>query len=345
MARSVPEGVSLARARIAHAEEYYDLLVYEFDPMGGYRLRPNQRLPHVTINEDGFRGAGFRGDERVLLLGDSVTFGVGAPDDDSRFARYLEQAAGIGVADASVRAYRVFQHYAKLPELLARLPGVRGVLLWAGYADLLYWALRGGCLEGAFDFEWKYDPQAVRLSGSRIRQALFFASRRWSERVNGWLGGAPQRRPRTRGAVEDLAASVAVHARAIADLCAGRGLAFALLLQPFLRERPGSAELRRFMDLDDQKIAQRCGQPWYRVAPAFAATLAEALQGVRMVDCQPLVEEQDFLDHVHVRDAAQRRLAERLLEQPALEPFWEHLGVRQGHAAAGVGRPATGREA
>jgi hypothetical protein len=307
-----PDPTAISRSRIPYAEEYYDQLAYEFDALGVYRLRPNQRLPHVTINPHGYRGAALTKEETILLLGDSVTFGVGASSDEAIFARYVERALGQRVADASVRGYRVFQHYAQLPRLLELLPQVRQVLVWFGYADLLYWVTTGGCVEGTFQFEWKYRTVQPRW-------------RRWLSP----LVTSRQALVRATGTLDELVVHVSAYVRGLLDVCAARRIAVALLVQPFVRSRPVHEPLRELADLYDDKTLEKCGQRWYAIAPRFIQQVRAGLdlsEGSLWCDCQELVTEEDFLDQVHLQEASVGRLAKQIAER-WLEP---HAATVQG---------------
>ncbi len=302
----------MSRFLIPHVEEYYDRLRYESDPLGGYRLCGDQRLPHVTVNATGYRGAPWTGVETVLLLGDSVTFGVGASDDDARFAPYLAQALNQPVADASVRAYRVFQHYGRAPALFEQLPRLRHVVLWCGFADLLYWSISGGCIEGVFQFVQKYGARRQPRPVHAVLSAL--------HATGSWLAAwaAHQRQPlpqRERGTIEQFVSVMMMYIRALHDLCAARHLEFVLLMQPFLREQPDRPELRAAVEYYDAKARAHRIAGWYETAPAFIhqwqAALAETAS-IRWRDCQSLVTEADFLDHVHLREQSVARLARAL---------------------------------
>lgn len=299
-------GEALARARIPHAGEYYDLLRYEVDPLGGFRLIRNQQLPHVAINEMGYRGQSFSGLETVLLLGDSVSFGVGASSDDARLSVFMGQALATPVADASVRAYRAFQHFAQLPRLLDKLPKVRTVYLWMGYADLLYWTTTGGCIEGAFQFERKYaaDPAVTGLpfpfaGMSKMALAL----------INRFVYSRPENRVREKGTIADLVQRIALYVRGIADICSARAIGFQVLIQPFLRSRPVDSELREITDYYDGKTREKCGAGWYDVADSYVALLVKNLESIpnlQVADLQSHFSENDFFDQVHLKEQALR---------------------------------------
>lgn len=296
----------LSRACIPHAEEYYDLLQYDPDPAAGYRLRP-QKLPHITVNADGYRGKPFTGREEILLLGDSVTFGVGASSDEARFSRFLEADAGRPVADASVRAYRVFQHFSRLPVLLERLPMTRRILLWCGYADLLFWVLSNGSVEGAFGFSQRYgEKQSAGAAG---------VWRRLTGRVHSKppVAASGERKP-----LESLVAQMMTHVRAMRDLSAARGIEMTVLVQPFVRSRPSRPQIRRICDGYEEKTREKFGTGWYGLSEQFIRFLCRGLDEEmpgRWVDCRPLISEEDFLDQVHLKEQSARRLAQGLAER------------------------------
>ena len=292
-----PDLDSLSRACIPHVQEYYDLLQYEPDPLGGYRLKRPQSLPHITINQDGYRGKPFTGDEEVLLLGDSVTFGVGASSDEACFSRFLESFAGRPVADVSVRAYRVFQHFGRLPGLLERLPRIRLVLLWCGYADLLFWVLSNGSVEGAFGFSQRYADKPP--AG-------------WRRLLSRFSPPPPAPAQGKPVPLEGLAEQMLTHLRAIRDLLAIREIGLQVLLQPFVRSRPALARIRLVCDGYDEKTREKLGKGWYELCDEFLPLLRQGLQRETpgsWVDCQPLAAEEDFLDQVHLKESAAERLA------------------------------------
>ncbi|MFA5974917.1 MAG: hypothetical protein WC859_01975 [Elusimicrobiota bacterium] len=287
---------TLSRSRIPYADEYYERLIYVRDALGRYRLRPNQSLAHVTINRLGYRGVDFRGSETALLLGDSVTFGVGASGDDARLSKFWEQASGAAIADASVRAYRVDQHYVQLPALLDTLPRLKKMIVWCGYADLLFWATTGGRVEGSFQMD-------VQYSGTP----------RWFR----WLGSLLDKSPAatsSKGDVTALAAHMLRYLSAMRDLSSARGIGLLVLLQPFLRRAPEDSTFRAITNYYDTRTKAKCGMGWYEASERFVRELeaGTASRGMTLMDLQSWVTESDFLDQVHLRAEAHERLARRL---------------------------------
>jgi len=303
--RVAEQAQRLSRKRIPYVEEYYDQLHYEADPLGGYCLRGNQKLPHVTINRDGYRGHPFSGAETILLLGDSVTFGVGASGDSQRFAAFLSEAGRRPVADASVRAYRVAQHFLELPRLLKQLPQTQHIILWFGYADLLYWASSGRSVEGTFQFEHKYAARAAQ--GSRVG--------RWLRRLR-FVQPHLEERPRKIGDLSALVDQMVMHVRAIQDICRARNITLDLLIQPFIRSRPADQTLRIIADGYDEKTLTKCGVGWYEASHRFLEELLTRLRTLNsegLLDMQERVGEADFLDQVHLKETSLSRLARELI--------------------------------
>ncbi|MBI4355006.1 MAG: hypothetical protein HY597_00965 [Candidatus Omnitrophica bacterium] len=311
----------LNRARIPHADEYYDRLQYEHDPYAGYRLRPNQHLPHITINADGFRGRPWRGDETTLLFGDSVTFGVGASGDDACFARFLERRLGTPVADASVRAYRIGQHFSRLPALCERLPHLQRVVLWGGYLDLLFWVITGGRLDGAFQFAEKHGP----TQGWGAVVARWHHRLRLTAPYQVLRGVVRARHPAVREpalSIEALADHVVAYVQAMHGLCVARKVGFSFLLQPFVHARPQAPDLQRLTDAHDAQAQRKCGRSWYESAARYVGALQALLKRdgtIHWTDCQAWIAEEDLLDQVHLREQAVSRLATQVA--PRLGPW------------------------
>lgn len=312
-----------SRLQIPFVEEYYDQLVYEADPLGGYRLSSGQQLPHIRVNSYGYRGREFTGCESILLFGDSVTFGVGASSDDACFARFLEDTMSEPVADASMRAYRVYQHFMHLPHLLTVVPRVRRLVLWCGYADVIHWVISGRRIEGMLDLHRKYGGGQRSLAEStRLRRIVVTAVRQLSHGALRQLDGSSMNHLRT-GCVEELVSFMGLYIATMRDICTARGITFHVLLQPFIRIPPVRTELRIVVDGYNRKAKERCGQSWYEVAPAFVEAFKEEMARWKIrswVDCQGWVAEHDFFDQVHLREEALQGIAHVLAKTPE---FWK----------------------
>ena len=79
-----------------------------YDPELGWRMRPEYESESVSHDEKGFRRVPHRSEApsraRVLMIGDSFTYGLGVRDDET-FAAYLRSEHGYEVVNAGVNAY------------------------------------------------------------------------------------------------------------------------------------------------------------------------------------------------------------------------------------------------
>jgi lysophospholipase L1-like esterase len=75
-------------------------------PFIGYSNLPNQKTPHFSINNLGYRGGDIRKDEktkkRIIVVGGSTAFGTGLQNDDETFAQHLEHLLNAEVINAAV---------------------------------------------------------------------------------------------------------------------------------------------------------------------------------------------------------------------------------------------------
>src|SRR4029450_7822498 len=75
-------------------------------PFAGYANLPNQKTPHFSINNLGFRGGDIRKDEktqkRIIVVGGSTAFGTGLQHDAETFAQHLEHLLNAEVINAAV---------------------------------------------------------------------------------------------------------------------------------------------------------------------------------------------------------------------------------------------------
>jgi lysophospholipase L1-like esterase len=75
-------------------------------PFAGYSNLPNQKTPHFSINNLGYRGGDIRKDEktkkRIIVVGGSTAFGTGLQNDDETFEQRLEHLLNAEVINAAV---------------------------------------------------------------------------------------------------------------------------------------------------------------------------------------------------------------------------------------------------
>lgn len=120
-------------------------LRYTHDPEALYFFEPNQKgiqilsnglsSPPATINELGLRGSQLRQEgRRILVLGDSFTFGAGVADEET-FASRLDVILGeeVSVVNGGQPGYGLFQMEATLHRLVDVVkPEIVVVMIWQG---------------------------------------------------------------------------------------------------------------------------------------------------------------------------------------------------------------------
>jgi lysophospholipase L1-like esterase len=104
-------------------------------PFLGYSNLPNQKTPHFSINNLGYRGRDIRKDEktnkRIIMVGGSTAFGTGLQHDDETFTHHLEHllnaevinAAVVGHASGQELVYLVTELVDLQPDLVITLNG------------------------------------------------------------------------------------------------------------------------------------------------------------------------------------------------------------------------------
>lgn len=189
----------LRHSRVRHPHVYHEAY--------GWALRPGARYvgrggETITVNEDGYRGVKHAQSpdprvKRIVMLGDSVTFGTGVGDDET-FSHLLDTRPDLEVLNLGVDGYGTDQALIRLErEGLARRPQVvilnfcvrndffdnaLPVALYDGRSPKPYFTLSGPGLQ-------KHDAH-LRLSGVQ-RAAVAIMER--SHLVNALLGGAAPR--------------------------------------------------------------------------------------------------------------------------------------------------------
>lgn len=105
------------------------------DPVTGFANRPHLEFPNhairgrplVRTDADGLRRGGPAGPARLLVVGDSTSFGAEVADQETLPAR-LGAALGMPVANAAVRGYSSVQAWRSLERELARRPSLEAAL-------------------------------------------------------------------------------------------------------------------------------------------------------------------------------------------------------------------------
>ncbi|MFT3770287.1 MAG: hypothetical protein QM820_33080 [Minicystis sp.] len=105
--------------------------VYEADAKRGVRLQPGAetkvessdgRVTRVRVNGEGFRGPEWPAPSReeVLIVGDSITFGLGVDEEETLAAKLRAALGGAQVIDASVPTWGPPEYLITAQDLLAR---------------------------------------------------------------------------------------------------------------------------------------------------------------------------------------------------------------------------------
>lgn len=264
-----------------------DLVLYEQDAAAGFRLKPGQRVEPggntIVINDWGVRDKrqlAMKDKPRILVLGDSVTWGGIRLATEDLFPAVLEEAlGGVEAVNAGVNGYSVAQmtalYRAHLKELEADL-----VVLCAIPGDFTRPAtsrLTGGSL--AYPLERPKVALFTAVEGARL-----LASQRWD-----W----PWLKPAQAAAATD-AVSEPERVRANTD---------ALLA---LAEDLGPGRLHVVLT------------PWLPAEEneplPEAVRVALAEQGIPLIDLNEAGEAgpEMFLDHIHLSAAGHAWVGERL---------------------------------
>jgi hypothetical protein len=143
-------GLGLTEAGFRHRDggAFPLLNVYEADEARGVRLSPGartvvgrrgERATTVRVNDEGYRGAAWPAPapDQVVVVGDSLSFGLGVEEDEALPARlHAAIAGGPAVLDASVPTYGPPEYLATMRAILAARRPSRVVLVLNPMNDL-----------------------------------------------------------------------------------------------------------------------------------------------------------------------------------------------------------------
>ena len=242
-----------------------------YSPIYGWRLRPSWQGRTrdgraVSLNGAGFRGpaagAGAAGRRRVVVLGDSLTFGTGVEDGETFVAQLAGLAPSLEPLNLGVSGYGTDQELLLLEhEGLTQAPAVVVLDVCVGN-DLLDNALPVYVYDGAtpkpyFTLEGqtlRLHDEHVRLGGARLLARLL-RERSLAFDALLSLAGGPERAPldhdggehwgpRARTVLEHWPEAVELTQRLLArvdEVCAARGVPLLVLLHPTRRSYLGDA--------------------------------------------------------------------------------------------------------
>jgi hypothetical protein len=308
---------NLLREVIPGFETFYEKIPYVHDPAYFGRRAVSGSFLGIEIDAEGFRvrpnSLPSRNTRSDLLLGDSVTFGVGILDSKHLLSSRLEVLQNKPVLDLSSRAFRIEQQSLVLLNFLAqKTERFERVLLWGGYVDLLWWLLSGGCQKGYFGIEGL--PAKKSTFFVRAARRLLKGKTQASGRAVYWKKA--EWRP---AGLEEFARYLAGQISAIASMAKGSGSEFLFLLQPMQLEPDAHPDpaCRQYYAQRNQWIKEHAGDGVHGfedLAAQFRAHLLAELgrRAVKWIDTQALVEPQDFYDQVHLKPAGLEKIAAKL---------------------------------
>lgn len=193
-------GLVLTEAAFRHRDggAFPLLNVYERDDVRGVRLSPGQRtrvgrqgerVTEVRVNQQGYRGADWPAPapEQVVVIGDSLSFGLGVEEDEALAARLHAALPGAPpVLDASVPTYGPPEYLATMREILAARRPARVVLVFNPMNDVGELGQPNRARHGALDgWAVRVDPGAGPRESSALRAEVIrrshaaFALWRW----------------------------------------------------------------------------------------------------------------------------------------------------------------------
>jgi lysophospholipase L1-like esterase len=194
-------GLGVAEAAFRHRDGHAHPLVnvYEADARRGVRLVPGsatvvgrrgERATHVRVNHDGYRGADWPAPapSDVLVIGDSLSFGLGVEEDEALPARLHAALPGApNVLDASVPTYGPPEYLVTMDQLLSRRRPGTVVIVVNLINDLAEIDRPNTGRHTALDgFAARFDPSAPPRASSPLRTRLIqqshaaFALWRWA---------------------------------------------------------------------------------------------------------------------------------------------------------------------
>ena len=266
-------------ARAVYVEPWWDALLRE-------QLEAEQRT--YERREDGLRDREYpspkpEGRLRVLLLGDSFTFGIGVSDEEAIFPAILEReldreaaaldAGGVDVLNAGIPA--------SLTSTWVRVAEREGESFQPDVVIAVFFLRDGTTLRAKEDFfEPLRDELAGRNEGSRLYRASALwrvvrdrldrleVSKRYTNRFVEAFLGAPSETREWSKAQGNL--------RRIRDSCRGRSAAFGLVIFPILADLRGDYPFAPIVE-EVARFGRESGMPTLNLLPFFSGEHAPDL--------------------------------------------------------------------
>lgn len=263
------------------------------DPWTTYRNLPNQRLPYLTIDANGYRVADLRppGERKTLvILGGSVPFGQGLASDAETFAAQLAlKLPALHVVNAATVGFLSGQELAEMVHYADRLRPALYVT-FDGWNEVH--AQTGGAAAYGVGYNW----HMVRQIEDQLRHAV---------------GGEPAKHEPFHPSSNQIADAYIENLDRMQAFARGRGAEILFVFQPHLsaaldaqgrfadwRKKWYSARPRFDQDYDDviARAVRACGERGWTCLDMSSALRAAEL----------------FVDPVHPNAAGHARIAELL---------------------------------
>lgn len=309
---------------------------HRYLPFLGWIGVPNSNLPTLKANELGFRDRPVEprrpGERRILLLGGSTAWGLGASSTEATVAGALERLLNEGAANGSYRVMNgAFSGWTSRQEriVLIELFGVFRpdlVIALTGYNDLLTMATAG-----ADDFLQR--PESAELAKAVEANLRPMSTLQALRKVGGTLGiwrlvvylreQATLRAPSVRTAAYERPVAerevprIADVYAVMAEFLKRRGGRLTVALQPELYTT-GKA-----LSADEMAIKQRYETRIKDITPVFGryradllrALLDSRVQGFSVIDLKTVFDAHRrplFIDDCHFNDEGYRAIAQAL---------------------------------
>jgi len=263
------------------------------DPWTTYRKLPNQTLPYITIDANGYRVADPSppGDRKTLvLLGGSAAFGQGLASDAETFAAQLAQKLpALHVVNAATMGFASGQELAEMVHYADRLQPALYVV-FDGWNDLRAQS------EGSAAYGLGYNWEMVQQIEDQLRKAVH--------------GTAVTHAP-FRPSASQIAAAYVLNLERMHAFAHARGAEILFVFQPHLSAA-----------LDPEGRFAEWRKKWYAPIPRFDeeydAVIAQAVRACRergfghLDMSRALPSAELFIDPVHPNAAGHARIADLL---------------------------------
>ena len=304
-------------------------LVLELDPHLLFPIRPDQELPGLRINAQGFRGADWElakppGTRRVVVLGGSTAFGKAASSDTNTFAALLEERlaprGAIQVLNAGMIAFDSNQERILLAtRLLDYAPDL--IVYFDGWNDFYY----GGQRKDGRPPEHPHfqELEQALVDGRRPWLGLLRLSALYRGIERRWPGwrlslGLDDPPDRGFGRFRHEPEAVARYRRNLERmirLARAYGADSLVAPQPEIFDRADPSEFEQYKreQLESDGYADYARAHWRDyVRAAFEVARAEGVAQVALQDVFGDLEGDAFVDLVHLTDRGHARVADAL---------------------------------